>query len=162
MWRDFEPWAKCLTYESRTSIEQAAIANYANGAKTFYEIKVGAFLDYLDGDISAVGVKGDASVFEHYYIEGLATFTAEFVKMLQRLTLERTGDEIAASSNLVQMTFAESTLVFLRAYFGLPNFKAAAELTLNDWLIAKHDAYNTQLFQRNFNELQKRKIKTKK
>lgn len=158
LWRDLEPWVDCLSAETIATVEQRAIEMYSGG-RSFYDLRVVAFLDYLDGDVSAVGIHGEATAFEHFYISRLAAFTDEFSRMLERLTLPPTSDETSAGAGSVPMTFAESTLVFLRSYFNLPNFAAAGALTLQDWMIAKHDVYNTQLFQRRYNEIQKNKMK---
>ena len=161
LWRDFEHFDGTLTEESREKVLKAAMQKYA-GVTDFYQLKVGAFLDFVDGKVEAVGVKGDATVFEHYYLAELHKFCEGFVELLQKLTLQMEGDELAASGNLIPMSFSESVFVFLRSYFGLPSFVAVQELTLNDWVVAKHDDYNKKLFQRNFNKMQSDKIKKRK
>jgi hypothetical protein len=161
LWRDFESIAEIVSEGTKERITLAAMRERL-GVKSWYDMTVGVYLDYVSGDKEAAGIKDDATVYEHYYAEALQAFAEQFAKTLATLTLQREGDEIAASEGCVPMSDVEGALVFLRKYFGLPSFNAVRNLTLNEWLIAKHDDYNNALFRRNYNKIQQRKSKQKK
>lgn len=161
LWRDFESIADIVSEETKERITLAAMRERL-GVKSWYDMTVGVYLDYVSGDVAQAGIKDDATVYEHYYAEALQAFAEQFAKTLEALTLKREGDEIAASEGCVPMSDVEGALVFLRRYFGLPSFNDVRKLTLNEWLIAKHDDFNNALFRRNYNKIQQRKSKQKK
>lgn len=94
------------------------------------------------------------------YVEILNTFeagTKQFSAFIEKTNIEQSQDEAMASVGLLDLTAEESILEFLRGYFNLQKYEQAHEYTLYEFMIAKKNAYNRQLFEKNFANLQKNK-----
>lgn len=95
----------------------------------------------------------DVSVFEYYCAEGFAAWFEDYTKKLQRLQPPMTSEEKAAQAACMQVGMIEGLLIFAREYFGLHSFGEAEQVTLGDLLIAKKDAYNKAVYQREYNRI---------
>lgn len=128
------------------------------------ELNIGDFFDCLRCDFSVIGVCStwnNATQAQYIWAMGFADYMDDFGKMLQRLTPPATAEQKQAQGVCMRVGFEESVLVFCREYFGLKSFKEVETLTLNEYLIAKKDAYNKAVFERKLNEIYKLKSKVK-
>ena len=86
-------------------------------------------------------------------------FLQEFARACEELTLPATEEQRSATQGTKAMTPLESMLVFTRDYFGLPSFFEAGKRTIGEYLTAKKASYNEALIQRNYQNIQMRKLK---
>lgn len=130
------------------------------------ELRIADFFGCIHCDFSAIGVDGstwnNATQAQYIWAMGFADYLDGFGKMLERLTPTTTPEQRQAQSACLSVEFEESVLVFCRDYFGLRSFRAAEELTVNEYLIAKKDTYNKVTFERKMNDIYKLKQKAKK
>lgn len=113
-------------------------------------LRVGDFFACLKNDFAVIGVCStwnDTTIAQYIWAMGFVDYGGQFAKLLSRLVPPMSADERAAQSACVQVSMEEGLLVFLRDYFGLPSFTAAEDLTVNELVMAKRDAYNRAAYQ---------------
>lgn len=153
--RAFEPLFK---EEAIGALKDAAERAYGQ----MYELTLGAFLQCINGNFEvAVGdIAPDPLALQYFWCKRFNEFAEEFAKNLQNLQIPQSIESKRAADGLPKQTIAESLLTFTRAYFGLPSFKAAEQITIGEVLIAKRDAYITARYQHNLHKIQLQKYKT--
>lgn len=145
--------------------EKSVQALYAEAEKRFggmYDLEFGAFWECSNGNFE--GVLGDIkepTVLQAYWMKRFEKFVEEFAGQLKGLTIAQSADEQRASVGLLDLGWAEATLIFLQNYFGLHNFKEAERITIGEILIAKRAAYNRDKFQRNLAAINNQKMRKK-
>lgn len=156
-YEDFSAFEGIITEESRNELEKAA-ENVYLGADGFWGLTIEKFLSIQKHGIEVIGWKNDGSVYSKFFVDALQKFVDLFTKSLENLTVQPTPQEQKASNGCLKVTFAEGMLTFVHAYFGLHSFREAEQITLGDLLLAKKDAYNEAVFNRNLAK-QRNKIK---
>ncbi len=130
------------------------------------ELRIADFFGCMRCDFSVIGVDSstwnNATQAQYIWAMGFADYLDGFGKILERLTPSASPEQRQAQGVCLSVSFEESVLVFIRDYFGLRSFKAAEELTINEYLIAKKDTYNKVTFERKLNDIYKLKQKAKK
>lgn len=157
-YEDFKAFEGVITEESQKALEDAAERVYL-GADGFWGLTIEKFLSIQKHGIDVIGWKNDGSVYSKYFIDALQKFIDAFTKSLENLTIQPTPQEQNASSGCLKVTFAEGMLTFVRSYFGLHSFREAEQITLADLILAKKDAYNEAVFNRNMAKQRKKAVK---
>ena len=75
----------------------------------------------------------------------LATFAVrrwveQVMEILKKLVPPIKSNDV--SSLTIEMSFAESMLVFCRDYFGIQSFDVASKVAMSDYILARKDFYN--------------------
>lgn len=127
-----------------------------------YTLTLSEFFACCEGDFGCV-VKDtkNPTTGEVLWLEMFQSFVDDFSKILERLVIQQTPEQKQASANCLPVEWQEGMLVFVRAYFGLKSFGDAENVTIGDYLLAKKDDYNTNVFQRNMAKIQTQKIHKK-
>lgn len=145
-----------LEQSSIKSIKDAAEAKFGSP----WGVTIGQFFTYSEGDYSAIGVDFgrplEVTVFQYYWMESFKEMTMQLQRTIESLTVQPTPEAKEASVGCRKMSFQESVKVFCRAYFGLHSFAEVDALTLDDFLLAKKDAYNKDIFDKTLAEIHKR------
>lgn len=146
-----------VTNESRKALMQEAAK-----IRDPYTLTLAEFFACCDGYFGCV-VKDieRPTTGEGLWLEMFSGFIADFGKILERLVIPQTPEQKQASVNCLPVEWQEGMLVFVRAYFGLKSFSEAESVTIGDYLLAKKDEYNTNIFQRNMAKIQTQKIHRK-
>ena len=158
--------AGALTEESKKRIKERAVEYYLGGS--VWEIKLGLFLSFLEGDFSKTKIESDCTkfggltIFAKLFIERIGDFLTEFAKSYGDLSPKQEPAEKQASEVCLPVTFAESLLYYTRSYFGLKSFRECEEITMAEILLAKKDTYNEVMFKKRFSEIEMQKIKSKR
>ena len=103
----------------------------------------------------------DITLYRYYWLLGFKDFVDSFLKAVDNMTVPQSVDERNAAAKCLPVTLAESMLIFTREYFGLHSFEDAGKITLGEYLMARKDAYNTQVFQRSYDNIIMKKSKVK-
>lgn len=127
-----------------------------------YTLTLSEFFACCEGDFGCV-VKDtkNPTTGEVLWLEMFQSFVDDFSKILERLVIQQTPEQKQASANCLPVEWQEGMLVFVRSYFGLKSFGEAESVTIGDYLLAKKDDYNTNVFQRNMAKIQTQKIHKK-
>ena len=138
-----------LGEEEVRKIEDAAV-QLRFGADGFYSMTIGDFFSILSGD-SALLTKGmeTDTVFAVYLAKAFASFVDFFINKLKALTLPPTPESMRASQGCLDVGFDESVYVFCREYFNLHTFADVEALKVADYIMARKDAYNRAVMERN-------------
>lgn len=124
-----------------------------------YTLTLAEFFACCEGDFSCVlKDQNNITTGEGLWLEIFRDFVADFCKILERLVIPQTPEQKQASANCLPVEWQEGMLVFVRAYFGLKSFAEAENVTIGDYLLAKKDDYNANIFQRNMAKIQTQKI----
>lgn len=150
-------------------IEQSSIKELKNAAEGLYGspwgLTLGEFFTCSEGDYSRIGIDfahpEEITLIQYYWMMSFKEMCEALNSALTKMSVAPTPDAREASSACRKMTFRESVNVFCREYFGLTSFRAVDDLTLDDLLLAKKDAYNKAIFEKGMAEIQKRKMKKK-
>lgn len=144
-YKDFEPFVAALQDGEDKRLQDAAARHYI-GEGGFWDLTIRQYIELTEGESD---IKADLeSVYGVYFVAGLSVFLQEFVDKIEALKIEPTEKEQRAMAGCLQVSLAESMLVFTRRYFGLHNFTDAEGITLGDYYIARRDDYNAQIYQR--------------
>lgn len=157
-YKDFEQAEKYATQDSLQQIKGAAEKHFKN----CYELTIDEFFGVLGGDYSLLGNLKNPTILQVYWLKRFKDFVDEFSKACERLTIQPTPDEQQCKNGCVKVTPQEAMLIFTREYFGLPSFYEAGKRTIGEYLTARKDRYNEARQHRNYEELQKRKLKLKR
>ena len=103
----------------------------------------------LSGDQSPLLSEEGDTVFDHYRCVAFGKWVAGLIDDLARLTPPATQDEQRRTQGVLPASFDESVYVFCRNYFALPSFSAVEDLTVGEYVMAKKDAYNIAVVDRN-------------
>ena len=157
LYEDFAPLEKVLTDGSVRELKASAERNYGN----CYELTIDQFFGIANGDLSLLGDMQQPTVLQVYWQKRFAEFCTELTKACERLSIKE-PNEAKISSGCVEMTALEGMLIFTREYFGLPSFFEAGKRTMGEYLTARKDKYNAARRQKNFEQIQREKLKTKR
>jgi len=157
-WAEIEPFYSVLSDASIEALKERALKVH-NIAEGFYSLTIEEFIGITGGDLEKFDIKVDGTAYEQIFIDELKAFLTDYVEKLASYNIAQTADEQRASRSCVEVSMAEGLLIFTRQYFNLPSFSEAGKLTLADLLIAKKDAYNTAVFQREMQKIQTSKYR---
>lgn len=157
LYADIASQERFFSDKSIEQLKQTAVAHLGN----FYELPFGRFWSMMQGEYGDLINKERPTLFQVYYLRAFKDFVEQFVKVMQNLNIPQTIDEINASEGLMKTDFCESTLVFLRNYFGLHSFKDAEQRTVGELLIAKRDTYNSEKYRRRYAAIQMKRARAK-
>lgn len=153
-YKDFAEVEQYISDDEKAKLKAAAEKQFRN----CYALTIDEFFGVTSGDYSLLGDTTDPTVLQVYWLRRFAEFCEEFTKACERLQLEPTPEQVQAQAGCVDMSPQESMLVFMRDYFGLPSFYAAGERTIGEYLTARKDKYNAAKVQRNYENMQRRKL----
>lgn len=148
-YKDFAPLEPYMSKGEADRIKAAAVRERF-GADGFYTMTIGDMFAVLAGDIRPLLLKASPdTVFAVYLAKAFADFMDTLIANLKRLTLPPTAEQVKHSQGCIPSAFDESVYVFCRNYFGLQGFEAVERLKVADLLLAKKDAYNAAIVDRN-------------
>lgn len=156
-YRDFEELEKVATAESLQALKQASEQYF----KPCNALTIDEFFGIIGGDYSLLGDLAEPSVYQVFWLKRFQEFAEQFTKECERLHLEPTAEMKQAQQGAIDMQPMESMLVFLQDYFALPSFFDAGKRTIGEYLLARKVRYNEQLAQRNYETMQRNKLKTR-
>lgn len=149
-------YSHCIADTDKERVKAEALKKY--GVKDgFYSLTLGQLLTLTEGKENVFNLQNDGSAYEHIFIDELTKFIEGYFKTLESYSIPQTAEEKMASGKCVEVTGVEGLLIFCKNYFNLHNFTSAENITLAEILIAKKDAYNTAIFEREINKIQMRK-----
>lgn len=154
---EFQLYEQFLTQESIQQLKQAAEQQFTN----CYNLTIDEFWGVVNGNYELLGNLEKPTVYQTYWLKRFADFVDELSNACERLSLRPTPEMEQCQNGVVKIQPMEAMLVFTRSYFGLPSFADAGKRTIGEYLTARKDDYNTKRVQRNFEELQKRKLRSK-
>lgn len=104
-----------------------------------WAITIGDFIELTEGR------KVESFVNQGEAIGILATFAVrrwveQIMEILKKLVPPIKSNDV--SSLTIEMSFAESMLVFCRDYFGIQSFDVASKVAISDYILARKDFYN--------------------
>lgn len=124
------------------------------------------FFALSDGDLTYIDLDKEdtatATIRQYMWMCSFRECVEQVTNVLQSLQVPQTPEAQRASQKCLKMGFKESTLVFVRRYFGLHNFTEAENISVSDFIVAKKDEYNSALFNYAMREIQKQKLRLKK
>lgn len=124
------------------------------------------FFALSKGDLSFIGLTAEtaiqASVRQYIWMKEFKEVVEQVTAILKRLQMPSNPDQERASSKCLSTNFEESALIFARRYFELHSFSEAENTTLSDYIVARKDDYNNNIFRWAMAEIQKNKLKTRK
>lgn len=156
-WSEIEKDFALFSDESQQTLIQHSLS--LHNVTDFYELTIAQLIRMSDGDLSEFEIKDNGKVFEVLFVRELSKFVEQYINILNSYTLPQSADEKAASAKCQTMTFGEGVLVFARSYFALHSFGEAERITLAELLLAKKDAYNSAVFQKEIIKLQSKRKK---
>ena len=121
------------------------------GMDPFVETKfvVSTHAQEVKDDFDALQECHGETVFDVYRVAAFGQWVNEFIAAIEALTLRPSAKQMAQSSGCKPLTFEESVYFFTRSYFGLKDFNSVRDLTVADYIMAKKDDYNHNVFERN-------------
>ena len=148
-YKDFVIFEPMLDEGEKKRIKDAAV-RHRFGKDGFYSMTLGDMFEVIAGDTRKLtwGVAPD-SVFGVYLVQAFADFIEKLIEKLKALTPPSTPDSVRVSQGCIKREFDESVYVFCREYFGLGGFAAVEQLKVADYIMAKKDAYNKAIVDRN-------------
>ena len=163
LYSEFAPFEEFATQESLQALKQAAEQKYGN----CYGLTIDEFWGLCNGDFSYVGItpetkQDELTVLQVYWAKRFTDFTQEIANACKRMTIKPTPEQEQAQNGCVTIEPMEAMLIFVRSYFGLPCFADAGKRTMGEYITARKDDYNQKRTQRNWEEIQCRKLKKNK
>lgn len=152
--REYEPF---ITDESKAELKRQAEQAF----KPCHLLTLDEFWAISTKDYTLLGSLEEPTVLQVYWLLRFADYCEELRKICERLTIEQTGDEVQAEQGCVTLSPQESMLVFVRSYFGLRSFREAGQVTMNEYILARKDKYNHARQQRNWENMQRNRMKRK-
>jgi len=145
--------------ESRERLREDAESVYGSP----WGLALRDFFALAKRDLSFFGLTKDTAlkmtVRQYVWLKWFDEVCEQVVNILHRLTAPQSDTARKASEQLLKVGFDESTLVFVRKYFGLKNFTEAESITLADFILARKDHYNDCVFKYYFNDIQRQQFK---
>lgn len=123
------------------------------GGDGFYAMTLGDMFTVLSGNVRPLtwGVSPD-SVFAVYRVRAFTDFIGKLIERLKSLTLPPTAEQVSNARGCIPSQFDESIYVFCRRHFGLTGFADVERLKVADLIMAKKEAYNDAVVDRNIAE----------
>lgn len=151
----FAELEQVLKPESAQALKEAAEQAY----KPCHMLTIDEFWGCLSRDYSILGDLSEPTVLQVYWLKRFAEFADELAKTCERLTIKENDESTIMSG--IKTSPQETMLLFVRNYFGLGSFEEAGKRTIGEYVLARKDAYNKRIVQRNQEALMARKYKKK-
>lgn len=148
VYMDFQLWEPLMADGMAEAIERGAVRDKF-GEDGFWSMTLGDMFAVMAGDTKPLTGDRPETVFSVYRAKAFAKFVDDLIGKLKVLTLPPTPESIRHSQGCLDYAFDESVYVFCLHYFGLHSFAEVEALKVADLLMAKKDAYNQQLIDRN-------------
>ena len=148
VYQDFQMWEPLMAKGMADAIMTGAVRD-KYGADGFWAMPLGDMFAVMSGDTTPLTGDHPETVFSVYRSKAFAKFVDDLILKLQRLTLPSTPDDINASQGCLDYAFDESIYVFCLHYFNLHTFADVERLKVADLIMAKKDAYNQAVVERN-------------
>lgn len=146
MMEDFAPFANVLTAQQTERLKEGAVRDLY-GEHGFMSMPIRDLTDVLQGDNRPLHI--DGTVFGSYRYIAAVEWFADFVEQLGRLTLPPTPEQTRHAQGCLPCSIDKAIYFFLRSHFGLHSYAEADALTVADLLLAKEEAYNVAVVERN-------------
>lgn len=150
-----------LTTDSREALRSSVCAIYGE----YWDMPLKDYFAAIDGDFSRIGLKGEPTVAQRLWLDGLREFGQEFEKACKQVTIPdmmARKYEKQARQACIKVGVKESMLVFVQQYFFLHNFREAENITLAEYIMARRAEFNKIVMQRKMEQLQTEAIKSKR
>lgn len=128
-----------------------------HGVEDFYLLTISQLVQITNGNVSFLMIEDNGTAYEYIFVLELKNFVENYINILTSYQLPQSQDEKNSSKKCVELSFCESLLIFVKNYFNLHSFEQAEQIRLCDLLIAKKDAYNTAVFEKEMIKIQTRK-----
>ena len=143
---DFAPFVPTLSKEDVRRLKEGAVRDLY-GEQGFMAMPIRDLTDVLQGDNRPLRI--DGTVFGQYRYIAAVEWFADFVETLGRLTMQPTPEQAAQAQGCLPSSIDKAIYFFLRSHFGLHSYAEADLLTVADLLLAKEEAYNAAVVERN-------------
>lgn len=154
-YRDFEHIERVAESESLENLKSAAQAHY----KAYNMLTIDEFFGVCAGDYSVLGDMAEPSVLQVYWLKGFADFADAFKTACEQTSLHPTIEQEQAAKGTIDLTPIEGILTFLQEYFRDRSFFESGKHTIGEYLLARKVHYNKQLTTRNYENIQRNKLK---
>lgn len=154
---DFEQYEPYIGADDVCRLKELAQENYGK----YMTLTIAEFFGLTGGNYELLGDIQDPSVLQVYWLRGFADFVKDFTNTCTRLTIPQTPEEEQAESGCVKLQPQEAVLLFLQDFYGLHYMREAEQMTIFDYILARKGAYNRRLTQRNWENIQRQKLKAK-
>lgn len=148
--------------ESKQRLEEYAESVYGSP----WALSLRDFFALSEGDLSYIGLTKEqylsANVCQYVWMKAFRECVEQVTNILKSLQVPQSPESQRASKACLKMGFKEATLVFTRRYFGLHNFTEAEKIPLGDFIVAKKDDFNGNIYQYKMSEIQKAKLKQRR
>lgn len=151
---DFATFEGVLADGEEARLKDAAVRDLY-GSQGFMAMPIKDLTDVLQGDNTPLRI--DGTVFGVYRHKAAVEWFAQFVDTLQRLTLPPTPEQTRQTQGTMPATIDKAIYFFLRSFFRLHGYAEADNLTVADLLLAKEEAYNAAVVERNISNQLKEK-----
>ena len=129
-------------------------------------LKLKDFFALVQNDLSYLGLDDKTAIAgtvrQYVWLTEFRDVSEQVVAILNKYKVPMSDMAKKASEMCLKMDFMESTLVFVRNYFGLKSFEEAENTTLSDFIVAKKDNYNSGMFEYAMYRMQKEQFSKKK
>ena len=149
------------------NMDEASRDRLREDAQTIYgspwALALKDFFALAKRDLSLFGLTKEnalaMTVRQYVYLRWFDEVAAQVAKILKTLTVPQSDAMKRASEHCLKVSGEESTLVFVRRYFGLKNFTEAENISVADFIIARKDQYNDSMLKYCLNEIQRQQFK---
>lgn len=148
VYQDFLMWEPLMAKGMADAIMSGAVRD-KYGDDGFWGMTLGELFSVMAGDTTPLTGGRPETVFAVYRAKAFSKFVDELVGTLKRLTPPPTPNAISASQGCLDYAFDESVYVFCLHYFNLHTFADVERLKVADLIMAKKDAYNQAVVDRN-------------
>jgi len=147
--------------ESSKRLHDDAIATYGDP----WSLALKDFFALSKNDLSYIGVDVahpfNATVRQFMWKKAFDECAKMVAAIVQKYQVPMSPEAKQASEQCEKMNFIESTLIFVRNYFGLHSFAEAENIPVSDYIVAKKDHFNNAMFKYALGNIQRQKM-TKK
>lgn len=131
----------------KEQITKAAVKEITGG--DFYEIKISDFFSMTNGMFANIDIN---TVFGIYFIKAFPRFLEGFIETIEALAPPVSAKDKLYISGTKTIDFETSVYLFCREYFGLKSFKDVDGLTIGEYIVAKTDAFNKAVIEKNISK----------
>lgn len=147
--------------ESSKRLHDDAISVYGDP----WSLALKDFFALSNNDLSYIGLDAahafNANVRQFMWKKAFDECAKMVAAIVKKYQVPMTNEAKQASEQCEKMNFIESTLIFVRNYFGLHSFAEAENVSLSDYIVAKKDHFNNAMFKYALGNIQRQKM-TKK
>ena len=147
---------EALTDNSKDAILESAMQHIRH----YYDLTIGEFDRLTNSDWSwLIPTDKEPTLLQYVWVSNFAAFCEDFAKAVANLSIRPNADQQAAQKYCVKVSVHEGMLFFAREYFGLHSFAEADKVTLGEYLLAKKQTFNRDVYEREYALIQQNKLK---